>query len=81
MLEAIYQRLYKPNLCVQKDSIIGLMHIVQMHEIPYNLVESRRPGWVLNVQDPIVFTAISTMKWAMKAFHTKSFSGRDLASR
>ena len=60
---------------------IGLMHIVQMHEIPYNLVESRRPGWVLNVQDPIVFTAISTMKWAMKAFHTKSFSGRDLASR
>ena len=57
------------------------MHIVQMHEIPYNLVESRRPGWVLNVQDPIVFTAISTMKWAMKAFHTKSFSGRDLASR
>ena len=39
---------------------IGLMHVVQMHEIPYNLVESRRPGWVLNVQDPIVFTAIST---------------------
>ena len=24
VLEAIYQRLYKPNLCVQKDSIIGL---------------------------------------------------------
>ena len=23
-----------------------------------NPVESRRPGWVLNVQDPIVFTAI-----------------------
>ena len=65
----------------RKQNSIGLMHIVQMHEIPYNLVESRRPGWVLNVQDPIVFTAISTMKWAMKAFHTKSFSGRDLASR
>ena len=24
ILEAICQRLYKPNLCVQKDSIIGL---------------------------------------------------------
>ena len=24
VLEAICQRLYKPNLCVQKDSIIGL---------------------------------------------------------
>ena len=24
VLEAIYQRLYKPNFCVQKDSIIGL---------------------------------------------------------
>ena len=58
------------------------MHIVQMHEIPYNLVESRRPGWVLNVQDPIVFTAIFTMKSALKAFHMKTFfSGRDLASR
>ena len=39
-----------------------------------NPVESRRPGWVLNVQDPIVFIAISTTKWALKAFHTNTFS-------
>ena len=48
------------------------MHVVQMHGIPLNLVESRRPGWVLNVQDPIVFS-ISTKKWALTAFHTKAF--------
>ena len=28
-----------------------------------------------------MFTAISTMKWALKAFQTKTFSGRDLNSR
>ena len=39
-----------------------------------NPVESRGPGWVLNVQDPIVFIAISTAKWALKAFHTNTFS-------
>ena len=40
---------------------------------PRNPVESRRPGRVLNVQDPIVFSAISTKKWGLKAFHTKTF--------
>ena len=39
---------------------------------PRNPVESRRPGRVLNVQDPIVFSAISTKKWGLKAFHTKT---------
>ena len=40
---------------------------------PRNPVESRRPGRVLNVQDPIVFSAISTEKWGLKTFHTKTF--------
>ena len=57
------------------------MHVVQMHKIPKNLVQSRRPSWVLILQDPIVFTPISTMKWALKVYDTKTFSGRDPASR
>ena len=39
---------------------------------PRNPVESRKPGRVLNVQDPTVFSAISTKKWGLKAFHTKT---------
>ena len=45
-----------------------------------NPVESCRPAWVLNVQGPIVFTAISTQKWALKAFHTNLFPQRSTLS-
>ena len=38
-----------------------------------NPVVSRRPGWVLDVQDPIVFTAISTKKWALKESYENLF--------
>ena len=40
---------------------------------PRNPAESRRRGRVLNVQDPIVFSAISTKKWGLKAIHSKTF--------
>ena len=72
--------LHSASLPIENESIGPTNGPYAICTDPQNPAESRRPGRVLNVQDPIVFSAISTKEWGLRNFIRKPFSDKDLAS-